>query len=112
MIIGVVKEIKDNEYRVGMVPAGVKALTESRHQVLVQEGAGEGSGISNEEYRQAGASLVSRQDVWGRSEMVVKVKEPVGDEYGLLREHQILFTYLPIFFILIIFIQLPSGSTC
>ena len=94
MIIGVVKEIKDNEYRVGMVPAGVKALTESGHQVLVQEGAGEGSGIRNEEYRHAGATLVSRQEVWGRSEMVVKVKEPVGDEYGLLREHQILFTYL------------------
>ena len=70
MIIGVVKEIKDNEYRVGMVPAGVKALTESGHQVLVQEGAGEGSGIGNEEYRHAGATLIPRQEVWGRAEMV------------------------------------------
>ena len=94
MNIGVVKEIKDNEYRVGMVPGGVKALTEAGHTVLVQEGAGEGSGISNEEYRQAGATLVSREEAWGRCEMIVKVKEPVGDEYGLLREHQILFTYL------------------
>ena len=94
MIIGVVKEIKDNEYRVGMVPAGVKALEDTGSTVLVQEGAGEGSGISNEEYRQAGATLVSREEAWRRSEMVVKVKEPVGDEYGLLREHQILFTYL------------------
>ena len=64
MIIGVVKEIKDNEYRVGMVPGGVKALSDSGHQVLVQEGAGEGSGISNEEYRHAGASMVSRQEAW------------------------------------------------
>jgi len=94
MIIGVIKEIKDNEYRVGMVPAGVKALTEASHTVLVQDGAGEGSGISNEEYRHAGATLASRDEVWRRSEMIVKVKEPVGDEYELLREHQILFTYL------------------
>ncbi|MFN8009546.1 MAG: alanine dehydrogenase [Terriglobia bacterium] len=94
MIIGVVKEIKDNEYRVGMVPGGVKALRDAGHQVLLQEGAGEGSGISDEEYRHAGATLLSREQVWGRSEMVVKVKEPVEDEYDLLREGQILFTYL------------------
>ena len=74
MIIGVIKEIKDNEYRVGMVPAGVKALTEASHTVLVQEGAGEGSGISNEEYRHAGAVLSSREEVWKRSEMIVKVR--------------------------------------
>ncbi|MEW5978179.1 MAG: alanine dehydrogenase [Acidobacteriota bacterium] len=94
MIIGVPKEIKDNEYRVGLVPAGVKALTESGHEVLVEEDAGEGSGISGEEYRSAGAVLCTREQVWSRADVIVKVKEPLEEEYGSLREHQLLFTYL------------------
>lgn len=94
MIVGVPKEVKDNEYRVGMVPAGVKALTEAGHKVLVEEGAGEGSGISNDEYRQAGGTLTACEKVWSQAEMIVKVKEPVPEEYPRLRQHQVLFTYL------------------
>ena len=94
MIVGIPKEIKDNEYRVGMVPAGVKALTDEGHIVLLEEGAGEGSGIANDEYTQAGGTLTSCEQVWARSEMIVKVKEPVAPEYPRLRERQVLFTYL------------------
>ena len=94
MIIGIPKEIKDNEYRVGMVPAGVKALADDGHTVLFEEGGGEGSGIANDEYIQAGGTLASCEQVWARAEMIVKVKEPVEPEYSRLRERQILFTYL------------------
>jgi alanine dehydrogenase len=94
MIVGIPREIKDNEYRVGMVPAGVKALTDGGHTVLIEEGAGEGSGIANHEYTQAGGLLSSCGEVWGRAEMIVKVKEPVEPEYPRLRERQVLFTYL------------------
>lgn len=95
MIVGIPKEVKDNEYRVGMVPAGVKALTDAGHAVFVQTTAGEGSGISNDEYMKAGGQIVdTAEEVWSRAEMVVKVKEPVASEYGFLRENLILFTYL------------------
>jgi alanine dehydrogenase len=95
MIVGLPKEVKDNEYRVGLVPAGVKALTTGGHKVLVQESAGEGSGITDEEYVSAGAQLVdSAEEAWSRADMVVKVKEPIASEYPLLREGLILFTYL------------------
>ncbi len=95
MIVGLPKEVKDNEYRVGIVPAGVKALTIAGHTVLVQESAGEGSGITNEEYVAAGGELVdTAEEVWARAEMIVKVKEPIASEYGFLREDLILFTYL------------------
>jgi alanine dehydrogenase len=95
MIIGLPKEIKDNESRVGLVPAGVHALVQDGHRVLVQASAGGGSGIQDEEYKAAGAEIVATAaDVWGGADMVVKVKEPVGPEYGMLREGQILFTYL------------------
>src|SRR5215217_8049748 len=95
MIVGLPKEVKDNEYRVGIVPAGVKWLTSAGHTVLVQIGAGEGSGITNEEYVRAGGEIVgSAEEAWSRAEMVVKVKEPVASEYGFLRENLILFTYL------------------
>ena len=95
MIVGLPKEVKDNEYRVGLVPAGVKALTSGGHSVLVQTQAGDGSGITDQEYVRAGAEIVgSAEDVWSRAEMVVKVKEPIAQEYGLLREGLILFTYL------------------
>jgi alanine dehydrogenase len=95
MIVGLPKEVKDNEYRVGLVPAGVKALNMAGHTVLVQESAGEGSGISDQEYITAGAQIVdSAEEAWSRADMVVKVKEPIASEYGLLRENLILFTYL------------------
>jgi alanine dehydrogenase len=95
MRIGTVKEIKDNEYRVGLVPGGVKTLTESGHEVVVERGAGIGSGISNEEYVGAGAKILeSAEDVFARAEMIVKVKEPMPEEVAKLREGQILFTYL------------------
>lgn len=95
MIVGLPKEVKDNEYRVGLVPAGVKALTSKGSMVLVQTKAGDGSGISDQEYVTAGAEIVSAaEEVWSRAEMIVKVKEPIASEYGFLREGLILFTYL------------------
>jgi alanine dehydrogenase len=95
MIIGVPKETKDNEFRVGMVPAGVKVLTGLGHTVYVQEGAGVGSGVGDEEYVQAGAKILSSSDqLWLKSEMIVKVKEPLKEDYPKLKQDQILFTYL------------------
>ncbi len=94
MIVGVPKEVKDNEFRVGMVPAGVKALTDAGHTVFIEEEAGEGSGISNEEYVGAGGKITSCDQVWSKADLIVKVKEPVNQEYELLRESQILFTFL------------------
>jgi alanine dehydrogenase len=94
MIIGVPSEIKNNEYRVGMVPAGVKQLGNNGHTVLVQNDAGEGSGIVNEEYISAGAEIVqSADEIYARAEMIIKVKEPLPNEYNLIRKGQILFTY-------------------
>ncbi len=95
MIIGIPKEIKDKEFRVGIVPAGVKTLTSAGHTVVIEENAGTGSGISATEYEEAGASLVaSPEDVYDRAELIMKVKEPLGNELLLLHEGQILFTYL------------------
>ena len=95
MIVGVPKEIKTEEYRVGLVPAGARALTKAGHQVLVEKNAGMGALIPDDEYRSAGAEIVeTAADVYGRSDMVIKVKEPQAAEYGLLREDQILFAYL------------------
>ncbi|MEK7405714.1 MAG: alanine dehydrogenase [Acidobacteriota bacterium] len=95
MIIGVPKEVKDHETRVGLVPSAVTALREASHRVLVQAGAGEGSSISDQEYEQAGAELLpSAWEVWDGSDLVVKVKEPQLSEYELLRPGLILFTYL------------------
>ncbi len=95
MIIGVVKEIKDQEYRVGMVPSGVRTLVSAGHRVLVQQSAGEGSGISDGEYQAAGAEIVAAAaGVYEAAEMIVKVKEPLQQEYELLREGQLLYTYL------------------
>ena len=95
MIIGLPKEIKDNESRVGLTPAGVKTLADFGHTVLVENGAGEGSGISNEEYVTASGQIVATaEEVWQRAEMIVKVKEPVGPEHQRMRPGQILFTYL------------------
>ena len=95
MIVGLPKEVKDNEYRVGLVPAGVKALTGVGHSVLVETKAGDGSGITDAEYITAGAAIVpSAEEVWSRAEMIVKVKEPIASEYKFLREGLILYTYL------------------
>jgi len=95
MIIGVPKEVKDHEDRVGVTPAGVKALTEAGHKVLVETLAGAQSGFPDDEYQNAGAEIVGEAGyLWGKTEMVVKVKEPVEKEYGFFREGLVLFTYL------------------
>ena len=94
MIIGVPKEIKEREYRVGMVPAGVSALASSGHRVLVERTAGAGSGIADAEYERAGAQMVSSaEEVWSGAEMIVKVKEPIAPEYARMREGQIVYTF-------------------
>ncbi|HEX8422508.1 MAG TPA: alanine dehydrogenase [Pyrinomonadaceae bacterium] len=95
MLIGLPKEIKDNEYRVGMTPAGVRALTDAGHQVVVERAAGEGSGFEDALYERAGAQILDTADeVWAQGEMIVKVKEPIAPEYPRMREGQVLFTYL------------------
>ncbi len=95
MIVGVPKEIKNKENRVSMVVAGVRALTQAGHKVLVQSTAGLGAGITDQEYAAAGATIVdSARDVFAKSDMIVKVKEPLPEEYEMLREGQILYTYL------------------
>src|ERR1700682_5417281 len=94
MIIGCPKEIKTREYRVGLVPGGAAALTGRGHQVLVEKGAGLGSSIPDSAYETAGAKIVDKaSDVWARADMIVKVKEPVPSEYGLMREGQVIYTY-------------------
>jgi alanine dehydrogenase len=95
MLVGVPKEVKDHEFRVSVTPAGAREYRNHGHQVLVQRGAGIGSGFSDREYEASGAELVDGPDaVFARAEMIVKVKEPVPAEYDLLRPGQILFTYL------------------
>ncbi|HYO29511.1 MAG TPA: alanine dehydrogenase, partial [Thermomicrobiales bacterium] len=95
MIIGVPKEIKDSENRVSTTPGGAAEYVSHGHTVLVERGAGRGSGFADHEYERAGAALVaSPAEVFARAEMIVKVKEPVASEYRDLRPGQILFTYL------------------
>ncbi|MBN1191008.1 MAG: alanine dehydrogenase [Dehalococcoidales bacterium] len=95
MIIGVPKEIKNNEYRVALVPSGVRTMIENGHQVLVQNSAGEGAGITDAEYLAAGAKTVqSAKAIFIEAEMILKVKEPMPEEYNLLQRDQLLFTYL------------------
>ncbi|MCY7814772.1 alanine dehydrogenase [Bacillus paralicheniformis] len=95
MIIGIPKEIKNNENRVAITPAGVVALKKSGHQVLIEQGAGLGSGFEDADYKAAGAEiLVEAKDVWGKADMVMKVKEPISSEYGYFRKGLVLFTYL------------------
>lgn len=94
MIIGVPKEIKNNENRVGLTPAGVSALVKAGHQLFVQATAGNGSGFSDAEYTAAGASMLPTiEEVYAKAEMIIKVKEPIESEYPLIREGQLLFTY-------------------
>jgi len=95
MIIGVLKEVKPDEYRVAAPPKAVEALTEAGHQVLVETTAGEGSDFADEEYINAGATVMSTaEEVWNRADMIYHVKEPVPSEYPLLKKGQILFAYL------------------
>src|SRR5713226_1273912 len=95
VIVGLPREIKDNEYRVGLTPAGVRALTDAGHRVVVEKAAGEGSGFEDALYQRAGATIIdSADDVWVEGEMIVKVKEPIEPEYPRMREGQLLFTYL------------------
>ena len=95
MIIGVPKEVKDHEARVGLVPSGVVALREAGHDVLVEAAAGDGSAITDHEYRQAGAGIAQKAaEVWRKADLVVKVKEPQASECKALRKGQVLFTYL------------------
>ena len=94
MIIGIPKEIKNNENRVGMIPAGVAELVKRGHQVIVQHTAGEGSGFSDEAYVKAGAAILPTiEDVYAKADMIVKVKEPIAPEYPLVRKGQVVFTY-------------------
>lgn len=96
MIIGVPKEIKNNENRVALTPSGAHMLKEKGHEVLIETMAGEGSGFSDEEYRQAGALIKSKDEVFLKSDLIVKVKEYLESEYHYLREDQMVFTYLHI----------------
>ena len=94
MLIGIPKETKKEEYRVGIVPAGVKTLVDAGHRVFVEKKAGEGSGISDEDYIRAGADVrESKEDIWHEAEMIMKVKEPLPPEYDLMHKGQIIFTY-------------------
>jgi alanine dehydrogenase len=94
MHVGVPKEIKTDEYRVAMIPVGVEELTRAGHKVLVEAGAGTGSGISDQQYADNGAEIVSdTQAIWKRAELIVKVKEPLPPEWPLMRAGQIVFTY-------------------
>ncbi|MFD2528402.1 alanine dehydrogenase [Polaribacter marinaquae] len=94
MIVGIPKEIKNNESRVGMTPAGVFELTKRNHSVFVQSTAGEGSGFFDKDYQEVGATVLETiEEVYSKSEMIVKVKEPIASEYPLIKENQIVFTY-------------------
>ncbi|QZY57274.1 alanine dehydrogenase [Crassaminicella profunda] len=94
MIIGVPKEIKNNEYRVAMIPSGVEEFIKNGHEVLIETGAGLGSGFGDEDYRKAGAEIVEREIVFKRAEMIYKVKEFLQEEFKYLREGMIIFTYI------------------
>jgi alanine dehydrogenase len=95
MRVGIPREVKNNEYRVAITPAGVNELVRNGHEVLIEAGAGIGSSITNDEYAAAGASILDTADeVWATGDLILKVKEPVAEEYPRLRRDQVLFTYL------------------
>ncbi len=95
MLIGVPKEIKISENRVGMTEAGARQLVKEGHAVIVEKDAGLGSGISNEQYEKAGAKIIdTKKEVYAKADMIMKVKEPLPDEYDLMKENQIIYTYL------------------
>jgi len=94
MIIGVPREIKPDEYRVSMLPVGVELLVADGHQVLIEKGAGAGSGYEDNQYTEAGAKIIdNHSEIFTSADMLVKVKEPIGEEYRMLRENQVVFTY-------------------
>jgi alanine dehydrogenase len=94
MIIGIPKEIKVQEYRVGMTPSGVRELTNAGHRVIVESSAGFGSGFSDREYIEVNAEITDKETLFSEAELIIKVKEPLPVEYGLLRDGQAIFTYL------------------
>src|SRR5262249_35167438 len=94
MRIGVAREIKADEYRVALTPAGALELTQHGHEVLVEDGAGEGSAFPNEAYLAPGASVVPVDEIWRGADLLLKVKEPIAEEYARLRPDLVLFTYL------------------
>src|SRR5437762_7284653 len=96
MKVGVVKEIKSDEYRVALTPAGARELIQRGHEVLVEATAGEGSAFPDEQYERAGARIVSVDDAWRQTDLLLKVKERIEPEYSRLREGLVLFTYLHI----------------
>src|SRR6185436_13822166 len=94
MVIGIPKEIKTNENRVSLLPGGVLTLKQNGHTVVVETKAGMGSGFDDESYKKAGAEIsATAADIYGRADMIMKVKEPLAQEYGLIRKDQIVFTY-------------------
>src|SRR5688572_32392267 len=94
MIIGVPREIKKNENRVALTPSGAEVLRQNGHTVIVETNAGVGSGFTNEEYIESGAQMIATaKEVFDRAEMILKVKEPIAQEYPLIRKGQVLFTY-------------------
>ena len=94
MIVGVPKEIKTAENRIALVPAGAESLASAGHTVLVEQGAGLGSGFNDDAYRSAGAQIAANADaVWAKAEMIMKVKEPIEPEWPKLRKGQVVFTY-------------------
>ncbi|MBV8557242.1 MAG: alanine dehydrogenase, partial [Planctomycetaceae bacterium] len=93
MIVGVPREIKSDEYRVAMLPVGIEELTNAGHTVLIESGAGLGSGIADAQYDAAGATLADASEIWTRADLVVKVKEPQPSEWPHLRRGQVVFTY-------------------
>src|SRR5436189_6101851 len=97
MKVGVPKEVKNHEYRVAITPAGVHELATRGHEVFVQASAGVGSSITDDEFVGAGATiLATADDVWDTGELILKVKEPIAEEYHRMRDGQTLFTYLPL----------------
>ncbi|MBB5873223.1 alanine dehydrogenase [Allocatelliglobosispora scoriae] len=95
MLVGIPREVKNHEYRVAITPAGVHELVRNGHDVVIEAGAGRGSSISDEEYAVAGAKILGTADeVWASADMILKVKEPIAEEYHRMREGQVLFTYL------------------
>ena len=95
MIIGVPKEVKVKEHRVAIVPGGVKLLVEQGHRVLIESEAGLGAGVTNEQFIKAGATIIkSAEEIWGEADMIMKVKEPIKQEFALMKKRQILYTYL------------------
>src|SRR5215469_14428758 len=94
MIVGVPREIKSDEYRVAMIPVGVEELTRAGHKVLVQASAGQGSGIGDDRYAASGAEIVADAGlIWKRADLIVKVKEPLPEEWPMMHAGQVVFTY-------------------